>query len=275
MVARRPNSKRNLDMALRRLGGGDEGYVRRRTAVANAIVASIMPDGAVKGGSALKMRFGEEGTRATTDLDAARSSSLDEFVRSFERRLDEGWEGFEGRLVPTEPAHPRGVPEGYVMQPFDVKLSYNGKSWLTVPLEVGHDEIGDADEVEYGLAEDVAALFEAVGLPAPGPSPLMPLHHQIAQKLHAVSTPGGDRAHDLIDLQVICSLGDVDLARTRETCVRLFAYRRQQAWPPVIEADGRWAGLYDAQAEGLDVLGTVDEAVDWANELIAAIDSAR
>jgi hypothetical protein len=102
MVARRPNSKRNLDMALRRLGGGDEGYVRRRTAVANAIVASIMPDGAVKGGSALKMRFGEEGTRATTDLDAARSSSLDEFVRSFERRLDEGWEGFEGRLAPRQ-----------------------------------------------------------------------------------------------------------------------------------------------------------------------------
>ena len=182
---------------------------------------------------------------------------------------------FRGARGPAQPAHPRDVPEQYVMQPFDVKLSYNGKSWLTVPLEVGHDEIGDADEVERGLAEDVAALFEDVGLPAPGPSPLMPLHHQIAQKLHAVRAPGGDRAHDLIDLQVICSMGDVDFKRTRETCVRLFAYRRQQAWPPVIEADGRWAGLYDAQAEGLDVLDTVDEAVEWANELIAAIDSAR
>ena len=39
-------------------------------------------------------------------------------------------------------------------QPSTGKLSYNGKSWLTVVLEVGHDEIGDADEVEYGLAED-------------------------------------------------------------------------------------------------------------------------
>jgi len=38
MVAKRPNSKRNLDMALRRIGGVDEDYVRRRTVVANAIV---------------------------------------------------------------------------------------------------------------------------------------------------------------------------------------------------------------------------------------------
>ena len=268
-----PNSRRNLDEAIRRADGGD--YLRARTAMANAIVGQLLPEGVVKGGSALKLRFGNAATRFTTDLDAARVHDVEAFVEKLEERLTEGWCGFTGHVVPRSPAHPEGVPEQYVMQPFDVKLSYNGKSWLTVPLEIGHDEIGDADEVEYGLAEDVAALFEAVGLPAPGPSPLMPLHHQIAQKLHAASTPGGDRAHDLIDLQVICSLGDVDLARTRETCVMLFAYRRQQAWPPVIEADGRWAGLYDAQAEGLDVLGTVDEAVDWANELIAAIDSAR
>ena len=268
-----PNSRRNLDEAIRRAHGGD--YLRARTAMANAIVGQLLPEGVVKGGSALKLRFGNAATRFTTDLDAARVHDVEAFVEKLEERLTEGWCGFTGHVVPRSPAHPEGVPEQYVMQPFDVKLSYNGKSWLTVPLEIGHDEIGDADEAEYGLAKDVAALFEAVGLPAPGPSPLMPLHHQIAQKLHAVSAPGGDRAHDLIDLQVICSLGDVDLARTRETCVRLFAYRRQQAWPPVIEADGRWAGLYDAQAEGLDVLGTVDEAVDWANELIAAIDSAR
>ena len=267
-----PNSRRNLDEAIKRAHGED--YLRARTAMANAIVGQLLPEGVVKGGSALKLRFGNAATRFTTDLDAARVHDIEVFIENLEDRLSEGWCGFTGHVVPRSPAHPRDVPEQYVMQPFDVKLSYNGKSWLTVPLEVGHDEIGDADEVEYGLAEDVAALFEAVGLPAPGSSPLMPLHHQIAQKLHAVSTPGGDRAHDLIDLQVIFSMGNVDPARTRETCIRLFAYRRQQAWPPVIEADDRWAGLYDAQAEGLDVLDSVEKAVDWANELVAAIDGA-
>ena len=268
-----PNSRRNLDEAIKRAFGAD--YLNARTAMANAIVGSLLPEGAVKGGSALKLRFGNSATRFTTDLDAARVHDLDGFIEKLEDRLEEGWCGFTGHVVPRSPAHPEGVPGQYVMQPFDVKLSYNGKSWLTVPLEIGHDEIGDADEAEYGLADDVAELFEAVGLPAPGPSPLMPLHHQIAQKLHAVSAPGSDRAHDLIDLQVICRMGDVDLRRTRETCLRLFNYRRQQTWPPMIVEIEDWSGLYDAQASGLDVLPTAADAVVWVNELVAKIDAAR
>ena len=36
-----------------------------------------------------------------------------------------------------------------------------------------------------------------------------------------------------------------------------------------------WDSLYSSQAEGLNVLPTVDDAVAWANDLIAKIDSAR
>lgn len=126
MVGKRPNSKRNLDMTLRRIGGVDEDYVRRRTVVANAIVASLMPDGAVKGGSAMKIRFGDDATRASTDLDAARATSLEDFIRGLEDALVEGWCGFGGRVEPLAPAHPRNVPQGYVMRPFDVKLTYLG-----------------------------------------------------------------------------------------------------------------------------------------------------
>lgn len=273
MAMKTPNSRRNLDEAIKRAFGAD--YLQARIAMANAIVGQMLPEGVVKGGSALKLRFGDAATRFTTDLDTARVHDVETFVDMLDERLAVGWCGFTGHVVPRSPAHPEGVPEQYVMQPYDVKLSYNGKSWLTVPLEIGHDEIGDADEVEYGLADDVAALFEAVGLPSPGLSPLMALHHQIAQKLHAVSAPGSERAHDLIDLQVICKLGDVDLQRTRETCLRLFAYRKQQQWPPSIVADDSWTGLYDAQAEGLDVMATAKDAVAWANELIVAIDNAR
>lgn len=70
-------------------------------------------------------------------------------------------------------------------------------------------------------------------------------------------------------------MGDVDLRRTRETCLRLFDYRRQQAWPPTIVEAEDWSGLYGAQASGLDVLPTAGDAVAWANELVAAIDAAR
>lgn len=46
-----PNSMRHLDDAIRRLcGGAPQDFVRARTVMANAIVASMLPDGVVKGG---------------------------------------------------------------------------------------------------------------------------------------------------------------------------------------------------------------------------------
>lgn len=95
----KPNSKRNLDMAIRRMGSTDEDYVRNRTVIANAVVGQMFPNGAVKGGSSLKMRFGDKQTRATTDLDAARATDQDSFVNEFARNLHIGWEGFTARLV--------------------------------------------------------------------------------------------------------------------------------------------------------------------------------
>lgn len=202
-MTKTPNSRRNLDEAIRRVAGPDAEYVKAKTIIANTIVGQMLPDGVVKGGSALKLRFGDTGTRFTADLDVARKSALNEYVEKLEKNLAEGWSGFTGRLVERKPAQPEGVPPHYVMQPFDIKLSYLGKSWLTVTLEVGHDEIGDADKAEMRLAPDVAKLFEEIGLPQPGPVPLMPLHYQVAQKLHALTEPGSKRAHDLVDLQII------------------------------------------------------------------------
>ena len=72
-MMKRPNSVRHLDDAVRRLSDGTpQGFVRVRTLLANAIVASMLPDGVIKGGCAIKMRFGDEATRFTTDLDTAR-----------------------------------------------------------------------------------------------------------------------------------------------------------------------------------------------------------
>lgn len=274
MVAKRPNSKRNLDMALRRIGGVDEDYVRRRTLLANAIVASLMPNGAVKGGTAIKIRFGDDSTRASTDLDAARSSGLDEFVRLFEDALIRGWCGFHGRVVSLPPAQPRNVPQGYVMQPFDVKLSYLGSSWCTVSLELGFNEIGDADKPDLIEPVDANVILNCLGFPSLDPIPVMPLHYQVAQKLHAVSEAGSKRAHDLIDLQVIVGSGSIDYEITRKTCERLFAYRGLQSWPPLIVEGDDWDELYAAQASSAHVLPTAGKAVDWANELVRRIAEA-
>lgn len=274
MIAKRPNSRRNLDCAIQRAFGTGRAYVDARTVMANAIVGQMLPSGVVKGGSSLKLRYGAAGTRFTADLDAARATDMETFRIELAAALKRGWEGFAGTVVVGRQAHPKGVPPQYVMQPLEVKLSYNEKPWVTVPLEVGYDEIGDADEAEWGISPEVAAMFEAVGLPAPGPSPLMPLHFQVAQKLHGVTEPGGKRAHDLIDLQLMARDPKLDLAMIKEVCVRLFRYRKMQDWPPAVAKGDDWEGRYEDQLGGLDVLQGVDEAVAWANEFIARIDAS-
>lgn len=243
--------------------------------MADAVVAQMLPDGAVKGGSALKIRFGEEATRFSDDLDTARASSIEDYTDKLAVSLRTGWEGFTGVLVRKEPRVPKDLPAQYAMQPYEVKLSYLGKPWVTVRLEIGHNEIGDADERDMVVPKDASRLFEALGFPSLKAIPLMPLHYQIAQKLHGASEPGSHRAHDLIDLQLIDRYEDIDFLKTRETCTRLFAYRKKQAWPPTIAKGEDWEEIYNLEADGLVVLPTVDDAIVWANDFIVRIDLAN
>lgn len=272
---KRPNSRRNLDIAIDRLCSryGEE-PTRIKRVIATTLVGQMLPDGAVKGGSALKIRFGKDSTRFSRDLDTARRSSLDEYISRLEQSLTAGWNGFSGAIIRMNPPSPKGVPAIYVMHPFEVKLTYNGKSWMTLPLEIGHNEIGDADNPDMITSSEAAAFLKQLGFPEPNPIPCMRLDHQIAQKLHAVSHPGSQLAHDLIDLQIAVAEGDVDYAQVRKVCVRLFNYRQEQEWPPRIAKGKNWDSLYIAQSEGLEVLSTADEAIEWANSLISKIDAS-
>lgn len=265
-----PTSVRSLEQRIRNLEGSENLAIRRRVGMALVVVGQMLPEGAIKGGSAMALRYGR-GTRFTQDLDAARVQPLARFRSDFEDSLSVGWAGFTGRLIEKAAPRPRGVPTGYVMQPFDVKLDYRGRPWCTVKFELGHNEIGDVDEPEYQLADGLALLFTEVGLELPKPVPVMRVDHQIAQKLHAVSEPGSERVRDLIDLQLLDKGEDLDFARVNATCVRLFEYRRQQAWPPTIELGAGWATLYEAAVEDVDVLPDAEAAVPWVNDLVRRI----
>lgn len=141
-------------------------------------------------------------------------------------------------------------------------------------FELGHNEIGDADEPEYQLAADLAGLFTEVGLEAPQPVPVMRADHQVAQKLHAVSERGSERARDLVDLQLLDRGEDLVLPHVRAICVRLFEYRRQQPWPSIVEVGEGWDTLYNAAVEDIEVLPDVEDAVAWVNTLVARIEAA-
>ncbi len=265
-----PTSVRSLDQRIRNLEGDAGLALRRRVGMALVVVGQMLPEGAIKGGSAMALRYGR-GARFTQDLDAARAQPLARFRSDFEESLATGWAGFTGRLVEKAAPRPPAVPTAYVMQPFEVKLGYRGRPWCTVKFELGHNEIGDATEPEYQLAADLAVLFTEVGLEAPEPVPVMRSDHQVAQKLHAVTEPGSERVRDLVDLQLLDRGEDLDLPLVRETCMRLFAYRRQQPWPPTIGVAAGWETLYEAATEEVDVLADVEAAVAWGNDFVARI----
>ena len=270
-----PNSKSNLDRALQRFAGDFARANELRGQMANAIVAQMIGDGVVKGGCGLRFRFGEKLTRVTMDLDTAWKTDLDVFLRQLKERLAVGRNAFSGEVRVLAPAKPRGIPFDYVMQPCDIKLKYLGVPWFTVQLEVGHNEIGDADECDMvELPAELQDLFAFLAMPKPSPIPAMRLEYQIAQKLHGASAPSSKRAHDLIDLQLIMSIGEIDISRTAALCRKLFKYRKVHAWPPTVVKGEMWEQTYADQKSDLDVLPTVDEAIAWANELIAKLDMA-
>jgi len=266
-----PNSRVNLDKAIERLFGNYERTTEIRSIMANAIIGQMLPEGVVKGGTSLKLRYGNICTRVTTDLDMACKNGIPAFADELSRRLSAGWGDFTGVVIKREPANPHGIPPEYVMKPYAVKLLYKGQSWCTVDLELGFNEIGDADESDFGISEDVTEIFSALCLPPPNPIPLMKLEYQVAQKLHGATEPSSRRAHDLIDLQLILAKSTIDLAKTNAICQRLFAFRRMQTWPPIVVKGRDWDSIYNEEKGNTPVLPTVDEAIVWANDLIQRI----
>jgi hypothetical protein len=236
----------------------------------------MLPPGVVKGGTAMKLRVGEAGSRFTPDLDVARSASLtlEDYLVDLGDRLADGWGGFTGTVTELDGSQPEGVPEEYVMQPFEIRLAYQSRHWLTVPFELGRDEIGSTAREELRLADDIVELFEALGLERPRPIPVLALDHQVAQKLHACTavnpkTGRNERAHDLVDLQILDQEEEIDFVTLGATAERLFAARRSHRWPPTVITHEGWATIYAEAADGLEVIDNVDDAVTWANDFIA------
>lgn len=206
-----PSNLRSLEARISNIAR-DRGRPLRRVqrVIANTVVGQMLPPSVVKGGTAMKLRVGEAASRFTPDLDAARSAevTLDDYLDALAARLAEGWGGFTGELEELDPPQPEGVPEDYVMRPFVIRLAYQGRHWLSVPFELGHDEIGSTQRHELRIADDIVELFDTIGLDTPDPIPVLALDHQIAQKLHACTaintkTGGNERAHDLVDLQIL------------------------------------------------------------------------
>ena len=254
---------------------------RLQRAIANTVIGQMLPPGVVKGGTAMKARLGELASRFTPDFDAARAArlGLEEYLEQLEDKLAEGWGGFTGTIQTVDGVQPEDVPEEYVMKPYDIRLAYEGRHWLKVRFELGRDEVDSTEHFQMRLAQDIIELFQQLGLPTPEPLPVMLAEHQVAQKLHACTsvspkTGRNERAHDLVDLQLLEEEEEVELAAVNAIATRLFAGRGAQIWPPGVRAYDGWDMLYAKAAEGLNVMADVDEAVQWANDFIGRVVAA-
>ncbi len=268
-----PTGVRSLEQRIRNVAGDTESALRHRITMALVVVGQMLPEGAIKGGGAMALRYGNS-SRFTKDVDVVHESSLSKFREDFEESLHSGWAGFSGRLIKQKVPTPDSVPAAYVMQPFDVKLSYLNQPWCTVRFELALDEFSSGITPEFHIANDLIALFAGVGLTTPEPVPTLRAEHQIAQKLHALSEPGSLRARDLVDLQLLLAHEMINFHDTHTACLRIFNLRKRHSWPPVVASGDGWDRLYSSARQDTCTLHSIDEAIAWVNQLIDRIDSS-
>lgn len=258
---------------------------RARRLIGIVVVGQLLEQtaaGVVKGASNIEVRVGTANSRASSDLDTVRRQTLGHYRAQLEEALRLGWHGFTGLLADQGPI---ATPGPIVYQPhrFRLKLEFQGGPFTSFTVEVSPEEVGSLELVETVPSTEAAAWFAELGLPHPRPVPVLPLPHQVAQKLHACTSPdtdtwANDREHDLIDLQL--ALGDVDelerldLSEFRRPAERLFDARSMHPWPPEVTSRAGWEDAYAEQARGLGVLADLESAIAWANRLIARIAQA-
>lgn len=238
-LARLINQKSKRDRVL-------EGRLRRQL---NAMVITAVLDRVrdeneepiflLKGGVAMELRL-KLRARATSDYDAAFRARSDEIFDLIDVAIQEPWNGFEIT---------RGIPEKIKDTPFRrvvMRLTYKGRSWGTVKVELAPVEGNMGDEADLIEANGL----EGLQVPIPERVRCLSLRYQVAQKIHACTEvfeepPENDRFRDIMDLLLLEDLiRDTGLSRVRDACIDIFERRRKHSWPPSVTVYKSWPEPY-------------------------------
>jgi hypothetical protein len=163
------------------------------------------------------------------------------------------------------------------MHPYRVSIAFLGNAWGALDVEVSDPEIGLHAHPRKEIDGELAWFGGYFSFGELQPVELVDLEYQIAQKIHAVTDPAYERAHDLVDLQILWNV-EPDLPLLNRLCVGTFGWRNQQLWPPLpLRQMEGWALAYaDAREETevnghTPVLANVAVARDWLGEIIERI----
>ncbi|MDN6534862.1 MAG: nucleotidyl transferase AbiEii/AbiGii toxin family protein [Yaniella sp.] len=118
------------------------------------------------------------------------------------------------------------------MQPLRVTLSFLDKQWSAIDLELAPPENIQNTGNQSAIDAELKREFESFGFGTITPVRFLSVEWQIAQKIHALTHPDSDRAHDLVDLQKLWT-DEVDAQTLLEACQSTFRYRQAHDWPPL------------------------------------------
>ena len=252
------------------------GRLRRRVGI-TAIAAML--DGAnqptarfiFKGGAAFQFRFGDR-ARSSADVDLICRANLVGAMEALEAGLIAGWSGFTGRLIDLGPFDVPGVR--IPPQRANAKISYKGKAFVTIPIEVAAPEGASLDRVDRVAIEPISEL----GLESRMSVPVLGVAYQVAQKIHACTTiaddgRANDRVRDLADLILLDELAEVELDHTATACTEIFRLRAMQPWPPDLTVWPHWPRLWAAIVRDDQFpIADLDVAAELVRSLIVRID---
>jgi hypothetical protein len=237
--------------------------------LAGALARITNPNGdgifAIKGGVAMELRMGDR-ARATRDVDLIMRGDPTQLAALLDDGLRESYGGFSFRRDALD-----DLPSRPHVKKTRVQVSFAGRSLTTLLLEIAPPDTGEEEFTEISGTD-----LTAVGLQGPDVVLVLAERWQIAQKLHAVAEQFSDgrenpRVRDLIDLQLLEAL-DPDLAAVRDACERVFAARRQHAWPPTLTVQPSWPTTYQALADGLAFpINNAAEGVRIVQDFVARI----
>jgi len=203
-----------------------------------AMAEGVLDSYYLKGGVALELRFARQ-ARATKDLDLGLEGSRASRLDLLREALRLGFDDFTFRVK----AQTREMELADTVR-IEVAVQYRTRSWQTIEVDLGPGRSGPVDLVE----PKVQGLVE-LGLPVTTPVRCLSLAEQVAQKLHACTSPhSAGRARDVLDILLIDALGGLDYAATAEAARRLFAERATHAFPPSFAMPAAWRPELEAMA---------------------------
>jgi hypothetical protein len=239
----------------------------------------------LKGGTLLQHRLSPV-SRATRDLDGMIRGDIEDFLVHLDDQLREPWGPIE--FMRSEAA-PINMPTMVIKpQRFDMILLLRGRVWRKITVEVSPGEGSAASLHEEFPAPSLAGF----GLPTPERLIGLSMGYQVAQKVHAASSPHdppvfiNNRPRDVVDLllikelinatgnpgedEIISAIIDIFEARGREAKV---LERPVQEWPAQIVAYPHWEADYTDAAGSVGVTLKPADAVAQLNEWLESFGS--